>query len=70
MEPPRDDAPRSLTERVERGDLGAAAGKGFFDYGDSPLEEILAARDDALLDAFAAARELEAAGPRIGGAAS
>jgi 3-hydroxybutyryl-CoA dehydrogenase len=55
VEPPRDDAPRSLVERVEKGDLGVKTGKGFFDYGDRGLEEVLAQRDDALLRAFAAA---------------
>jgi 3-hydroxybutyryl-CoA dehydrogenase len=70
VEPPRDDAPRSLAERVARGDLGASSGRGFFDYGDRPLEEILAARDDALLRAFAATRDLAATDTSVGGTVS
>jgi 3-hydroxybutyryl-CoA dehydrogenase len=70
VEPPRDDAPRSLVERVARGDVGVSAGRGFFDYGDRPLEEVLAARDDALLEAFAAALRLAAADRLAGGAVS
>jgi 3-hydroxybutyryl-CoA dehydrogenase len=58
VEPPRDDAPRSLVERVERGDLGVTTGKGFFDYGGRELEDVLSERDDALLRAFAAAGTL------------
>ena len=56
-EPPRDDRPRSLVERVERGELGVKSGRGFFDYGDRDLEDVLAARDDALIAAFAAAAD-------------
>jgi 3-hydroxybutyryl-CoA dehydrogenase len=58
VEPPQDDAPRSLVGRVEKGDLGVKTGRGFFDYGGRELEGILAERDDALLAAFAAAGEL------------
>jgi 3-hydroxybutyryl-CoA dehydrogenase len=58
VEPPRDDAPPSLATRVERGDLGVRTGRGFFDYGGRELEEILAARDDDLIRAVAAARDL------------
>ena len=58
VEPPPDNAPRSLAERVECGDLGVKTGKGFFDYGDRDLEEVLAARDHALITAFTAARDL------------
>ena len=47
-----DSAPRSLVERVERGELGVKTGKGFFDYDERPLEEILHERDAAMLDVF------------------
>ena len=50
IDAPVDSAPRSLTERVERGDVGVKTGKGFFDYDERPLEEILHERDAALLD--------------------
>ena len=56
VEAPDDDAPRSLVERVERGDLGVKTGRGFYDYGDRDPDEVLAARDDALLDVFTAMR--------------
>jgi 3-hydroxybutyryl-CoA dehydrogenase len=58
VEPRPDDAPRSLVERVDRGDLGVKSGRGFYDYAGRELEDVLAERDDALIDAFAAAGEL------------
>jgi 3-hydroxybutyryl-CoA dehydrogenase len=58
VEPPLDDAPHSLVERVERGELGVKTGRGFFDYGDRDFEEVLAARDHALIKSFAVARDL------------
>ena len=48
-EPPLDNAPKSLCDLVEKGDLGVKTGKGFFDYTDKPLEESLAKRDDDLI---------------------
>jgi 3-hydroxybutyryl-CoA dehydrogenase len=48
-EPPIDNAPRSLVDLVQRGDLGVKTGKGFFDYTDKPLGETLAERDDNLI---------------------
>lgn len=56
VEAPIDDAPRSLVEHVERGELGVKSGKGYFDYEGRALEDVLAERDDALLDVFAAVR--------------
>jgi 3-hydroxybutyryl-CoA dehydrogenase len=58
VEPAHDDAPRSLVDRVERGDLGVKSGRGFFDYSGRDLEDVLSERDDALIRAFAAAAEL------------
>lgn len=58
VEAPIDHAPRSLVERVERGELGVKSGKGFYDYGGRDLEDVLRERDDALLEAFAAAGDL------------
>ncbi len=58
LEPPIDNAPRSLVERVANGDLGVKTGKGFFDYGGRKLEEILKERDVALLDVFANSKHL------------
>jgi len=48
-EPPLDNAPKTLVELVEKGNLGVKSGKGFFDYNDKPLEETLAQRDDNLI---------------------
>ena len=58
IEAPIDNAPRSLVERVERGELGVKSGKGFFDYSDRPLEEVLKERDAALIEVFAVAKDL------------
>lgn len=61
VESARDDAPRSLVDRVRRGELGVKSGSGFYDYGGRGLEEILAERDDALIRAFT-----EAGHPPVG----
>lgn len=58
QEAPIDNQPKSLREAVERGDLGVKSGKGFFDYSDRPLSEVLKARDAALIDVFANAKDL------------
>jgi 3-hydroxybutyryl-CoA dehydrogenase len=52
VDAPVDHHPRSLVERVERGESGVKTGKGFFDYEGRPLEEILQERDATLLDVF------------------
>jgi 3-hydroxybutyryl-CoA dehydrogenase len=52
VDAPVDDHPSGLAERVERGELGAKSGKGFFDYGERTLEEVLHERDAAMLDVF------------------
>ncbi len=57
VDAPVDSTPRGLAERVERGELGVKTGRGFFDYGDRPLEEILHARDAAMLDVFTDMRD-------------
>lgn len=58
VDAPVDDQPRSLVERLERGELGAKSGKGFFDYGERPPEEVLHERDAALLDVFGDMKDL------------
>jgi 3-hydroxybutyryl-CoA dehydrogenase len=47
--PPPNPEPECLASKAARGDLGVKTGKGFYDYSDRPLEEVLAARDMALL---------------------
>jgi len=58
IEAPIDNQPKSLLERVERGELGVKSGKGFFDYSDRPLEEVLKARDEALIQVFNDTKDL------------
>jgi 3-hydroxybutyryl-CoA dehydrogenase len=57
-EAPVDNAPRSLVERVERGELGVKSGKGFYDYSGHELAEVLGRRDAALIDVFAKTGDL------------
>jgi 3-hydroxybutyryl-CoA dehydrogenase len=58
IDPPNDNAPKSLFDLVRRGDLGVKTGKGFFDYRDRSLEQVLKERDDALLEVFNATKHL------------
>jgi 3-hydroxybutyryl-CoA dehydrogenase len=58
VDAPVDDRPHSLVERVERGELGVKTGKGFFDYGGRPLEEVLHERDSEMLEVFGEMRDL------------
>lgn len=52
IEPPIDNQPKSLFDRVCRGDLGVKTGKGFFDYSEKKYEDILRERDNLLLKIF------------------
>jgi 3-hydroxybutyryl-CoA dehydrogenase len=58
LEPPIDNAPASLVERVKRGELGVKSGKGFFDYSDRPLVEVLKERDLKLMEVFKNTKDL------------
>ncbi|OFW60729.1 MAG: hypothetical protein A2133_03760 [Actinobacteria bacterium RBG_16_64_13] len=58
IEAPVDNNPRSLVELMERGELGVKTGKGFFDYSDRPLEEVLKERDAAMIKVFEDVRDL------------
>ena len=51
-DPPYDNEPEPLVSRVNRGDLGVKAGKGFYDYGGRNIEEILQERDTHLKRVF------------------
>ncbi len=58
LEPPYDNAPKSLVEKVENGEYGVKSGKGFFDYSGRKLEDILKQRDLQLLKVFGDVKEL------------
>jgi 3-hydroxybutyryl-CoA dehydrogenase len=58
VEAPIDNQPRSLVELIEKGDLGVKSGKGFFDYSDRPLEQVLRERDAALIKVFEDVKDL------------
>jgi 3-hydroxybutyryl-CoA dehydrogenase len=58
IEAPIDNQPRSLVELMERGDLGVKTGKGFFDYTDRPLEQVLKERDAAMIRVFEDVKDL------------
>lgn len=45
VEPPFNNAPKSLLEKVDRGEFGVKSGKGFYDYQGRPMEEVLRERD-------------------------
>ena len=58
LEPPIDNSPSSLAEHVEKGEMGVKSGKGFFDYSDRDLRDVLRTRDDALIEVFNQTRDL------------
>lgn len=58
MEPPIDNSPKCLLEHVKKGELGVKSGKGFFDYTDRPIEEVLRERDLKLIDIFEILKDL------------
>jgi 3-hydroxybutyryl-CoA dehydrogenase len=58
IEAPIDNQPSSLLDRVERGELGVKSGKGFFDYSDRPLTQVLKERDVALIKVFREMKDL------------
>lgn len=49
FDPPIDNQPASLYAKIDRGDLGVKTGRGFYDYSDRKITEVLKARDRNLL---------------------
>ncbi len=58
VEAPIDNQPKSLVELMDKGELGVKSGKGFFDYSDRPLEQVLRERDAALIKVFEDVKDL------------
>ncbi len=56
VDAPVDLAPRSLLERVEKGDLGVKTGKGFYDYGSMSVDDASRKRDELLLQIVTACK--------------
>jgi len=50
FDPPIDNRPAALQSRIDQGHLGVKTGRGFYDYGDRPLDEICRDRDRLLLE--------------------
>ncbi|KMY65722.1 hypothetical protein AAU61_20770 [Desulfocarbo indianensis] len=56
FDPPVDNNPAALASKIERGDLGVKTGRGFFDYSDRDLTEVLKERDRYLLKVLESVR--------------
>lgn len=50
--PPETDMPATLAAHIEKGELGVKTGRGFYDYTDVDMSELIAKRDRQLFEAF------------------
>ena len=50
--PPEVDMPKTLQERLDKGELGFKSGKGFYDYSGIDKQELLAKRDKQLFEVY------------------
>ena len=55
--PPEVDMPATLAQHVDNGELGIKSGKGFYDYSDIDMQELLVKRDKQLYEVFKLARK-------------
>jgi 3-hydroxybutyryl-CoA dehydrogenase len=55
--PPEVDMPTSLSEHIDKGELGFKTGKGFYDYAGIDKQELLAKRDKQLFEVFKLAKK-------------
>lgn len=57
IQPPEDPRPKSLFDRVARGELGVKTGRGFFDYSGQKREDLLRERDKKILEVLTCAKK-------------
>ncbi|NMA24148.1 MAG: 3-hydroxyacyl-CoA dehydrogenase family protein, partial [Clostridiales bacterium] len=55
--PPEVDMPKTLSEHIEKGELGFKTGKGFYDYTGVDKQALLAKRDKQLFEVFKLAKK-------------
>jgi len=62
-EVPEDYEYKTLKQLIEIGHVGVKSGRGFYDYGDRPAEEVYRERDLRLMEMLRALEKIEARGP-------